>query len=93
VLPGTPISLPIQASDADALDLVHLTSGPLPAGANISISSDANPASASLTWTPGAGQLGSYQIAVSATDSTGRTTSYTVTIDVVSQIFLPAVRR
>ncbi|NNJ13448.1 hypothetical protein EKD04_024280 [Chloroflexales bacterium ZM16-3] len=93
VRPGTPISMPIQASDADSLDLVTLTAGALPAGASIAVGAAANPASATLTWTPTESQTGTYTITADATDSTGRTTRRTISIDVGYQIFLPTLQQ
>jgi hypothetical protein len=92
--PGTPISLPIEASDDDALDLVTLSlATALPAGATLTIAEGANPTRASLSWTPGADQIGSYQITLNATDSTGRAASYSLTLNVARQLFLPAITR
>jgi hypothetical protein len=107
IQPGTPLSLPIQAADADALDLVSLTAGSLPAGASIVIGSAANPTSATFAWTPSESQIGRYVITVDAGDGTSsgcsfaqlacvlssRTTRYTITINVVRQSFLPLIIR
>lgn len=93
VAPGTPISLPIQASDADALDMVTLSPGALPAGASLDIGPAGNPTAATLRWAPTAGQIGPHTIVVDATDSTGRSARYTITIAVEFRVMLPAIQR
>lgn len=68
---GGTLSFSVQASDADAGDLVTLGVIGLPAGAAFPIPAPSNPATATFSWTPTADQIGGHVIVFSATDSTG----------------------
>jgi hypothetical protein len=94
VLPGQPVSFPVEGSDADGIDNVTLSAAGLPPGASFAIPPAGNPAASTLSWTPTAKQTGTYPVKFSATDASGRTTPvYSVTILVGPKVFAPLVRR
>jgi hypothetical protein len=82
---GTPITFTVLASDADG-DSVDLGVTGLPAGAQLStpLPTSGNPASTNFSWTPAAGDTGSYVVTFSAYDgcAPGATTcTFTVQVD------------
>ena len=85
---GSPLSIPVQATDADASDTVHIDHLGLPAGATLT-AVDGNPATASFSWTPPAGSAGSYLVSFTAQDSKtppGSAVPRTITIEVAQSI-------
>ena len=79
---GDALRIPVRASDADAGDVVTLTSGALPGTATLdpALPTNGNPASTEIVWTPNA--AGSSVVNFTATDTKGCTATQTVTINV-----------
>jgi hypothetical protein len=66
VLAGATLAFTLSATDADGDSIVYSAIG-LPAGATL------NPASGAFSWSPTAGQVGSYDVAFIASDGRGGT--------------------
>lgn len=71
VTEGNLLEFTMVADDADAEDVITLGVIELPPGASFPIPAPANPVSSTFSWTPAAGQAGSYIVVFTATDSTG----------------------
>lgn len=84
---GSSVSFTVKAIDSDFLDKVILNTAGLPPGATMtpSLPLSGNPVQSDFSWTPSAGQEGSYVVSFSATDSSGLQTFSTVSITVRSQ--------
>jgi hypothetical protein len=81
--PGQPLTFGIQALDSDPGSTVLLSAVGLPSGASFSTSATpANPANATLSWTPTVGQLGTYLLSFTATDEIGTQTTTNVNVTV-----------
>jgi cysteine-rich repeat protein len=84
---GVPNSFNVQASDADAGDVVTLNVAGLPPGATMTppLPTTGNPVSSLFAWTPMVGQAGSYVVTFTATDQTFQQALCSVTLLVTSQ--------
>lgn len=78
---GAPVLVTLAASDLDPLDVVALTVQGLPAWAAFSPSAG-NPASGTLSGTPGPGQTGTFPLVFTATDQGGLTDQCAVTLQI-----------
>lgn len=65
---GTPLTFTVSATDADAAQTLTLRSQLLPEGATFAPATG-NPATRTFTWTPTAGQEGTYQVNFEAFDN------------------------
>ena len=65
---GTAFSMAFKANDGNAGDIVHISGPSLPTGAKLAMT-DGNPANATFTWTPAAGQSGTYALTFNACDN------------------------
>lgn len=81
---GQPVSFTINATDADAGNVVTLNSGGGPAGSTFTpgLPANGNPVSSVFNWTPAIGTAGSYVVSYSATDSCGAQALCSATIQV-----------
>ena len=98
VTAGQNVTFTVKAEDTDSGDNVTLTATGLPAGSTTSIKGNitgktsaqsvlpasGNPVSSTFSWTPGAGDIGTYVIQYTATDNTGLSTTTSVIISVSS---------
>jgi len=84
VTEGDMVSFTVEASDADAGDIVTLNAVGLPAGAVMDppLPAGGNPVSSDFSWTPGPAQVGTHIIIFTATDQNGQSASCSVTISV-----------
>ena len=85
---GSPLSIPVKATDDDAGDTVHIDHLGLPAGAALT-AADGNPATATFDWTPPAGSAGSYLVSFTAQDDKvppGSAVPRTITIEVARPV-------
>ncbi len=90
---GATLSFPVEASDADGLDAVTLGATALLPGMNFASPAPANPAISTFSWTPTAAQSGTHTVNFTATDKSGRVApAYSITINVVSKIYLPLTK-
>ena len=71
---GDLVSIQLSASDADG-DALAFSVAPLPAGATLS-------ASGLFSWTPSASQTGTFALAFTATDCTGRSATQKTSVTV-----------
>ena len=62
VLVGDPLNFTVAGSDPDVGDVLTFSATGLPAGASL------NPSTGGFTWTPGAGQAGTYPVVFSVSD-------------------------
>lgn len=67
VAPGSTLAFSLSAGDPDTGDVVTIGNLGLPSGASFA-STPGNPATATFSWTPTAGQTGSYILVFTATD-------------------------
>ncbi|MBE7174519.1 MAG: T9SS type A sorting domain-containing protein, partial [Williamsia sp.] len=84
VMVGQSVNFSVEASDADAGDNVALTATGIPSGATSTVPANGNPVSGSFSWTPGAGDVGTYTIQYKADDGNGGTTTTNVIVSVSS---------
>jgi hypothetical protein len=77
VMAGSTLSITAQAMDADG-DAITYSISNAPAGATF------NKQTGNLIWTPTQGEAGSYSVTITATDTTGRSSSATFPIAVAS---------
>ncbi len=95
IRPGTPITFPVIATNANTgggtPTTVSLTAVGLPAGSSLATQAGTNPASRTFSWTPTSSDLGTYVLTFVATNNAGAQTYTSVTINVsVSPDFDPA---
>lgn len=87
VTAGSNLSFTVQASDADAGDVVTLNVAGLPPGATMSppLPASGNPVTSTFSWTPTSAQAGTYVVTFSATDRTLQQAlcSFTITVSAV----------
>ncbi len=86
-LAGAPVGFTVQATDADAGDIVTLNVAGLPAGATMvpPLPTAGNPVSSVFSWTPLVTQVGSFIVTFSATDQASQQALCSVTLVVASQ--------
>jgi hypothetical protein len=90
---GANLSFPVEASDADGLDAVTLGATGLLPGMNFASLAPANPAISTFSWTPAVEQAGAHTVNFTATDNSGRVApTYSITINVVSKVYLPLTK-
>ncbi|HEV7732924.1 MAG TPA: putative Ig domain-containing protein [Candidatus Binatia bacterium] len=84
---GVPNSFNVQASDADAGDVVSLNAAGLPLGASMTppLPTSGNPVSSVFAWTPLVEQAGSYVVTFTAADQSFQQALCSVTLEVTSQ--------
>ena len=84
VMAGQPVHFSVEAADDDAGDNVTLTATGLPAGATSTPSLPAmgNPVTNDFSWTPGAGDVGTYTIQYKADDGKGGMATTNVIVSV-----------
>ena len=85
VNPGTPINFNVKADDVDAGSTVVLTGSGIPSGATFTPglpTTAANPATTAFSWTPGMADIGSYVMALTATDNNGQQAITNIIINV-----------
>lgn len=82
---GVPLSVPIsaRATNSASAAQVTLTATGLPAGATVTpvLPATGQPVIATLNWTPGAGQVGTFVVTFTATDQFGVGTNCALTIE------------
>lgn len=68
-----PLSLPLQASDPDGLDFVHLNVAGLPLGSSMTpgLPTSGRPVSSTFSWTPGLADIGVHLVNFYITDDCG----------------------
>jgi hypothetical protein len=81
---GGTLTVPVSAADNDAGDLVSLAAINLPAGATFLVPNPGNPVAADFVWMPRAGQIGSYVVNFTATDTPGVTVFTSIRINVTT---------
>ncbi|HEX5050755.1 MAG TPA: FG-GAP-like repeat-containing protein [Planctomycetota bacterium] len=86
---GVPVSFVVNVCDANPLDTVTLSALGTPAGATYApvLPALGNPVGATFSWTPTGSQVGTFVITFTALDSTGLSSTCSVTI-VVAECFL-----
>ena len=90
---GIMVSVPVSASDPDGdpiLDLIALTEG-LPAGNDAAFTPGPGNQTGTFTWTPGAGQIGSYTVIFRAINAlvSNASTVITVSQTIEARAFMP----
>ncbi len=81
---GSPVNFSVKATDPDVADVVGLNGSGIPAGANFTPGTPANPVTTAFSWTPAIGDIGIHVISFTATDNNGVQKITTVTINVTS---------
>ena len=90
VLAGNNLTFGVSASDPDSGDTVTLTAAGLPVGATMtpSLPTSGNPVSSTFSWTPGAGDVGTFVVQYAATDQVNQQDLCSVTINVLCNVGL-----
>ena len=79
---GALLSFTVTASDPDGDAIASLTAAPLPAGATFT--ADAANTSGTFSWTPTAGQAGSYSVAFTASNALSGSATTAITVNHVN---------
>jgi len=82
------LTFTVKVADEDTLDIVTLSSGPLPPGATMALPlpQAGNPVSSTFSWTPTAGDTGMYFVDFTATDNHGNSSVCRTEIQVTPRL-------